>query len=98
MTNPSKPDHDADAVQPAASIRTSLTAAGRRIDASIRTANLPVSRASTVLFDTLAQAEAAGQAVGRGERQASTTGPTARWRCAMRWPPSKAAVTPAGRR
>lgn len=72
MTNPSKPDHDADAVQPAASIRTSLTAAGRRVDASIRTANLPVSRASTVLFDTLAQAEAAGQAVGRGERQAST--------------------------
>lgn len=55
-------------------LRTRLAESGRRIDAAVNTANLPVHRASTVLFDTLAQAEAAGQAVGRGERHATTYG------------------------
>lgn len=47
---------------------------GRRLDEVIRTANLPVYRASTVLFDTLEQAAAAGQAVGAGVRHATTYG------------------------
>jgi cystathionine beta-lyase len=63
---------DSRAASDASGVRTQLTEAGRRFDAAIRTANLPVSRASTVLFDTLAQAEAVGQATGRGERYAST--------------------------
>ncbi|HLS55566.1 MAG TPA: cystathionine beta-lyase [Zeimonas sp.] len=61
------PDRDPD-------LRTRLAEAGRHLDARVRTANLPVHRASTVLFDTLAEAEAAGQAVGSGARHATTYG------------------------
>ncbi len=53
---------------------TRLAETGRFLDVAVGTANLPVHRASTVLFDTLAQAEAAGEAVGRGERHATTYG------------------------
>ncbi len=53
---------------------TRLAETGRAFDVPVGTANLPVHRASTVLFDTLAQAEAAGEAVGRGERHATTYG------------------------
>ncbi|MCM5571001.1 cystathionine beta-lyase [Burkholderiaceae bacterium FT117] len=52
--------------------RTRVVDAGRRFDDRIATANLPAWRASTVLFDSLAHAEAAGQATGRGERHATT--------------------------
>lgn len=55
-------------------VRTRVVDAGRRLEARVATANLPVSRASTVLFDSLAQAEAAGKATGRGERHATTYG------------------------
>ena len=53
---------------------TRLAEAGRHLDVAVSTANLPVHRASTVLFDTLAQAEAAGEAVGKAERHATTYG------------------------
>ncbi|MFA7665678.1 MAG: PLP-dependent transferase, partial [Burkholderiaceae bacterium] len=62
----------ADAGQPAA--RTRVVDAGRRFDVPIATANLPVSRASTVLFDSLAEADAIGGATARGELHASTYG------------------------
>ncbi len=55
-------------------LRTRLAETGRHLDARVCTANLPVHRASTVLFDTLAEAEAAGQAVGNGTRHATTYG------------------------
>lgn len=55
-------------------LRTRLAEAGRTLHAPVSTANLPVHRASTVLFDTLAQAEAAGLAVGVGARHATTYG------------------------
>jgi cystathionine beta-lyase len=62
--------HDDESPAPAA--RTRVVDAGRRFDTRIATANLPVSRASTVLFGSLAEADAAGQATGRGERHATT--------------------------
>lgn len=55
-------------------VRTRVVDAGRRLEARVATASLPVSRASTVLFDSLAQADAAGKATGRGERHATTYG------------------------
>ena len=61
------PDRDPD-------LRTRLAEAGRHLEVPVNTANLPVHRASTVLFDTLAQAETAGHAVGGGERHATTYG------------------------
>ncbi len=51
---------------------TRLIDAGRRVDTRIATVNTPVSRASSVLFDSLAQTEAAGKAVAVGERHATT--------------------------
>ncbi|HRO59109.1 MAG TPA: PLP-dependent transferase, partial [Burkholderiaceae bacterium] len=54
--------------------RTRVVESGRRLSRSVATANLPVSRASTVLFDSLAQAESAGRAAARGERHATTYG------------------------
>ncbi len=57
-----------------ASLATAVTEVGRRFDDRIATANLPVHRASTVLFDTLAQAAAEGRAVGEGVLHASTYG------------------------
>lgn len=59
---------------PAPAPATRLAEAGRHLEVSVNTANLPVHRASTVLFDTLAQAEAAGEAVGKAERHATTYG------------------------
>jgi cysteine-S-conjugate beta-lyase len=56
---------------------TRLVDAGRHLDVQVGMANLPVSRASTVLFETLAQAERAGDAVARGERHATTYGTVA---------------------
>lgn len=58
----------------AARLRTLLATVGREPTVRVATANLPVHRASTVLFDTLAQAEAAGAAVAVGRRHASTYG------------------------
>jgi len=51
-----------------------MIAVGREFDASVQTANLPVYRASTVLMPTLDQARVQGEAVGRGERAATTYG------------------------
>lgn len=55
-------------------IASRVTEIARRFDARIQTANLPVYRASTVLFDTLEQAFATGQAATAGERHASSYG------------------------
>jgi cystathionine beta-lyase len=60
--------------QPNTSIDTRVAEAGRGLDLPIRTANPPVVRASTVLFDTLAQAAEAGRGTATGERHASTYG------------------------
>ena len=53
---------------------TRLAEAGRHSDARVRIANVPVHRASTVLFDTLAQADEAGRRAMTGELHASTYG------------------------
>jgi cystathionine beta-lyase len=53
---------------------TRIVDTGRELDVPVSTANLPVYRASTVLFDTLAHAESAGHAVGLGTRHATTYG------------------------
>ena len=57
-----------------ARIASRVTEAGRAAEARVAIANPPLQRASTVLFDTLAQADAAGRAVAAGERHASTYG------------------------
>jgi cystathionine beta-lyase len=49
-----------------------LVAAGRHFERRVATVNLPVSRASSVLFDTLAQADAEGAAAMQGELHRST--------------------------
>ncbi|MEZ5661561.1 MAG: cystathionine beta-lyase [Burkholderiaceae bacterium] len=51
-----------------------LIDAARRFDETIQTANLPVYRASTVLFDSLEQAAATGKATVAGELHRSTYG------------------------
>ena len=56
------------------SVASLVTEVARRFDARIATANLPVYRASTVLFDSLAQADATGRATMGGARHASTYG------------------------
>lgn len=56
------------------SLATLLTETGRRFDQTVRTANPPVYRASTVLFDTLAQADEMGRRGLAGERHATTYG------------------------
>lgn len=53
---------------------TSFVELGRECDADIRTANLPVYRASTVLFETLEEAKARVEAADRGESGASHYG------------------------
>ena len=53
---------------------TPYTEVGRRSDALVRTANVPVVRASSVLFETLAEVERAQQETGRGVRHATTYG------------------------
>jgi cystathionine beta-lyase len=60
----------APAAQPGLSGR--LVSTGREFDRRIATVNLPVTRASSVLFDTLAQAEAEGAATVAGEWHRST--------------------------
>ncbi len=51
---------------------TRLVEVGRRFAQRIDTVNMPVYRGSSVLFDSLAETEAAGKAVGVGQRHAST--------------------------
>ncbi len=53
---------------------TSFVEMARNFDSDIRTANLPVYRASTVLFETLDQAQAGVDASERGELGASHYG------------------------
>ena len=55
---------------------TLATHLGRRVDETIATVNLPVYRASTVLFDSLAAASRAGHgaSAGVGARHASSYG------------------------
>src|SRR5690606_41904082 len=60
--------------QPGPSIDPLIAEAGRGLELPIRTANPPVVRASTVLFDSLGQAAAAGRLAATGERHASTYG------------------------
>ncbi|MCL4744517.1 MAG: cystathionine beta-lyase [Burkholderiaceae bacterium] len=58
----------------ATTVASRLTEVARRFDRPIATVNLPVHRASTVLFDTLEAAAATGVATMAGERGASTYG------------------------
>lgn len=51
---------------------TTLIEAGRRISRQIRGVNLPVSRASSVIFSSVEDVLAQGRATGRGERHHST--------------------------
>ena len=55
-------------------LRSRTITAARAFDTPIATANLPVHRASTVLFESLAHAETAGAQVAVGARHASTYG------------------------
>lgn len=73
---PSHTDPAAPASRPGTDIApdTVLTASGRSFDVPIHTANLPVFRASTVLFDTLEEASRIGAAAQTGERHRSTYG------------------------
>jgi cysteine-S-conjugate beta-lyase len=57
---------------PSDSIGTRLAHAGREFDRKFSTVNLPVSRASSVLFDTLAEAAAEGVAGIAGEPHRAT--------------------------
>ncbi len=59
---------------PPTSIASRLNEIARRFDGRIETVNLPVHRASTVLFDSLEAAAATGVATTAGERGASTYG------------------------
>lgn len=68
MSKAANPSH------PPQALASLVTDVGRRFDEAIVTANLPVHRASTVLFESLAQAEATGRATIAGERHASTYG------------------------
>ncbi len=56
------------------SIASRVTEISRHFDETIRTANLPVYRASTVLFETLESAYATGAAATAGELHASSYG------------------------
>jgi len=53
---------------------TQFAHAGRLASSSVRITNVPVHRASTVLFDTLAEADAKGRAVATGDAHSSTYG------------------------
>jgi len=53
---------------------TRYSEVGRRIDAMVRTANVPVVRASSVLFESLAEVDQALQDTARGVRHATTYG------------------------
>ncbi|MGB7300854.1 MAG: cystathionine beta-lyase [Burkholderiaceae bacterium] len=56
------------------SIDTSLVEVSRHFEEVIKTANLPVHRASTVLFDSLAELSSAGAATVAGQLHQSTYG------------------------
>lgn len=62
MDNKKPHTHETQTINP-----TSFVELGREFDGEIRTANLPVYRASTVLFETLEEARAKGNAANRGE-------------------------------
>ncbi|MFK7965593.1 MAG: cystathionine beta-lyase [Burkholderiaceae bacterium] len=55
-------------------LETAFVETARRFESRISTANLPVYRASTVLFDNLAQARERGRESATGARHASTYG------------------------
>lgn len=55
-------------------LETALVETARRFEPKIGTANLPVYRASTVLFDSLEQARERGREAATGQRHASTYG------------------------
>ena len=57
-------------VEPTTAAR--LVEAGRHFDRPVATVNLPVTRASSVLFETVAQADAEGLAAVAGERHRTT--------------------------
>lgn len=73
MTSQDSLETDRDASD-AAGLRTRAASIARTFDAPLAVANLPVHRASTVLFDSLAHADAAGAQVAVGQRHASTYG------------------------
>jgi cysteine-S-conjugate beta-lyase len=56
------------------SLATELSHIARSFESKIRTVNLPIQRGSTVLFDSIAEAFAAGEASMRGETNGSTYG------------------------
>ena len=73
--DPLRPQRPTDADRAArAADSSSFVEVGRRIDERVLTANLPVYRASTVLFDTLADADAASTGTLAGERHSTTYG------------------------
>lgn len=53
---------------------TRLVSTSRHFDVPVRVANVPVYRASTVLFDTLDEADRIGAAANAGERHATSYG------------------------
>lgn len=59
---------------PKPELATRLVDTGRRVVNEASGANVPVHRASTILFDSLADVQAAGQAVGVGRRHATSYG------------------------
>jgi len=73
MTTHDEP-HPARAHADHEALATRVTEIARRFETRIQTANLPVHRASTVLFDTLDDAYAKGQAAIAGELHASSYG------------------------
>jgi cysteine-S-conjugate beta-lyase len=58
----------------AISLATELSHIARSFEAKIKTVNLPIQRGSTVLFDSIADAFAAGEASMRGDTNGSTYG------------------------
>lgn len=68
------PGQNPDVTAPEAGLGTRLVESSRRFDVPIKTANLPVYRASTVLFDSLDDADRIGAAGTAGERHASSYG------------------------
>lgn len=61
-----------DGTMPAPAPATRLVEGGRHFDRAVRTVNLPVNRASSVLFDSLAAADAEGAAAVAGEWHRTT--------------------------
>ena len=70
--SPDDAGHAGPSAAAAPSAASRLVAAGRHFDRTVSTVNLPVARASSVLFDTLAQADAEGAASMAGEVHRTT--------------------------